>query len=315
MIDPQEFQSMHNQNTPTTPTWKETLVMYMLSSLLLVTLGSIVQHLHLLSGLVVSELLFVVAPVALFTLSRRYDLKRTFYLSPIRLKTAFLTILITGSAFLLVGVIAALQEIIFPRSQGYQEIWDEILTQFHQVPLLITLVLVAVLPGVCEELLFRGFLLHGLRKKLSPVSAIVIVGILFGAFHLDPYRFLPVTLLGILFGYLVLRTGSIITGMVAHSTNNGIAMLISYSVFTAKNQGVSLPDPSESAWQFSDPQAVLALLPVLGVALLVFILSLRALPRHTPGEHAEEDNETFLPPFDIDDTSLDQEPDDSKENL
>ena len=298
-----------------TPTWKETLLLYILSSFLLVTLGSIAQHLHLLSGLVVSELLFVAAPVVLFTLSRQYDLKRTFYLTPIRLKTAFLTVLIAGSAFILVGILAAIQEMFLPRSQDYQEIWDAILTQFHQVPLVITLLLVSLLPGVCEELLFRGFLLHGLRKKLSTVPAILIVGILFGAFHLDPYRFLPVTLLGILFGYLVIRTGSIFTGMVAHSANNGIAMLISYAVFTAKSQGIPLPEASESVEQLYAPEALIAFLPVIGIALLVFILALRALPKHAHTEQPEENSEASPLSFHIDDTSIDEDSDESAQNM
>lgn len=314
MMNPQEFQYPHSHRRPRTPTWKETLLLYIVSSFLLVTLGSIAQHLHLLSGLVVSELLFVVAPVVIFTLSRQYDLKQTFYLSPIRLKTAFLAVLIAGSAFMLVGILAALQEMILPRSQNYQEIWDAILTQFHQVPLFVTLLLVSLLPGVCEELLFRGFLLHGLRKKLSTVPAIIIVGILFGAFHLDPYRFLPVTLLGILFGYMVLRTGSILTGMVAHTTNNGIAMLISYAVFTAQNQGIPLPDASESVEQFSVPEALVALLPAISIALLVFIFALRALPRQAPIEPPEEDSETSWLSFDIDDTKIDEDSDESAQN-
>lgn len=298
MIYFQDFQPTHFSPTPTTPTLKETLVMYVLSTILLVTLGSLVQHLHLLSGLLISELAFVAAPALIFTIARQYRLKRTFYLTTIRLKTGLLAILVTGAAFVLVGAVAAVQEILIPRSQDYQEIWDAIITQFHQIPLAATLLLISFLPGVCEELLFRGFLLHGLRKKLSNASAIIIVGILFGAFHLDPYRFLPVTLLGVLFGYMVVRTGSILTGMVAHSTNNAIAMLISYAVFKVQSQGISLPDPSTSADQLYAPEALLSLLPIIGIALLVFALGLRALPHVTPvPEEPVQDQNQDIPPL------------------
>lgn len=320
MIYPEDMQQTHLPIMPTTPTLKETLGVYVLSSILLVTLGSLVQHLHLLSGLVISELMFVVAPVFLFTFTRQYHVKRTFYLRSIRVKTVLLAMLVTSAAFILVGVIAALQEMIIPRSQDYQEIWDAILIQFHQVPLAVTLLLVSILPGVCEELLFRGFLLHGLRKKLSTASAIILVGILFGAFHLDPYRFFPVTLLGILFGYMVVRTGSILTGMVAHSTNNAIAMLISYAVFKVQSQGISLPDPSTSADQLYAPEALLSLLPIIGIALLVFVLSLRALP-HVPSvpEEPVQDQNQDIPPlsFEIDEITETEEEnsDESTETL
>lgn len=314
MIYPEDMQQTHLPIMPTTPTLKETLGVYVLSSILLVTLGSLVQHLHLLIGLVISELMFVVAPVFLFTFTRQYHVKRTFYLRSIRAKTVLLAMLVTSAAFILVGVIAALQEMIIPRSQDYQEIWDAILAQFHQVPLVVTLLLVSILPGVCEELLFRGFLLHGLRKKFSNASAIIIVGILFGAFHLDPYRFLPVTLLGVLFGYMVVRTGSILTGMVAHSTNNAIAMLISYAVFRAQSQGISLPDPSTSADQLYAPEALLSLLPIIGIALLVFVLGLRALPHpQSAPEEPIQNQDHGMPPlsFKIEEVTEKENPDES----
>lgn len=303
MIYPQDFQQTHFSPMPTTPTLKETIGVYVLSSILLVTLGSLVQYLDLLSGLLISELAFVAAPALMFTSARRYLLRRTFYLTSIRWKTGLLAMVVTSAAFVLVGAVAAVQEMILPRSQDYQEIWDAIVTQFHQIPLAATLLLISLLPGVCEELLFRGFLLHGLRKKLSNASAILIAGILFGAFHLDPYRFLPVTLLGILFGYMVVRTGSILTGMVAHSTNNAIAMLISYAVFQAKMQGMPIPEPSTSADQVYTPGTLFALLLVIGIALLVFLLGLRALPHPQPvSEEPIQEPADDIPPlsFEID---------------
>ena len=49
----------------------------------------------------------------------------------------------------------------------------------------------AVTPAVCEEALFRGPILRGLRTRLSPVGAAVVTGLLFGLFHGDVWRFLP----------------------------------------------------------------------------------------------------------------------------
>ncbi len=115
--------------------------------------------------------------------------------------------------------------------------------------------------------------------------------------------FLPVTLLGILFGYMVVRTGSLLTGMVAHSTNNAIAMLISYAVLKAQSQGLPIPDPSTSAAQLHTPTALLSLLPVIGIALLVVILGLRALPHPHPApeesrQHPENDKTRETETFD-----------------
>lgn len=257
------------------PPARDVLVVYVLASFLLIVLGSLLQELHLLTGLVISELAFVAAPPLLYTVRYRYSLSRTFALAPIRARTVWLTIVTTGAAFVLVGVIAALQELVLPRSEDYQVVWQQILQQFHELPLAATLLLVAVLPGVCEELLFRGFLLQGLRRRWSPWGAIVVVGVLFGAFHVDPYRFVPVSLLGMLFGYLVLKTGSILTGMVAHATNNSIAILISYAILTAQEQQ-KLP-PQTTAESLLTVASLLQMLPMIAIALIVFIIGLRAL--------------------------------------
>jgi membrane protease YdiL (CAAX protease family) len=261
-----------------TPSFKATILIYLLSSLLLVILGSLFQSLHLLSGLVISELAFVVAPALFFTLHGRYHVARTFHLHPITSKTAIITIITTVTAFVLIGILSVLQEIILPRSEDYQQIWETILQQFHQIPLVLTLLLVSLLPGLCEEFLFRGFLLHGVRKKCSDTWAILVVGLLFGAFHLDPYRFFPVTLLGILFGYMVVRTGSLFTGMIAHGTNNAIAVLISYAVKSAQESGLPLTAPPSQ--DVMTLEALLTVIPVFIIALLGFLAGIRALPHN-----------------------------------
>jgi membrane protease YdiL (CAAX protease family) len=263
--------------TPNTPTFREILLVYLLSSLLLFSIGTYLQHLHLLSGLIISEMAFVAAPAVIYTLRRGYHLSQTFHITPIRLKTAFLVLITSTAAFFLIGIVAIVQEAIFPRPTDYQEIWEIVLQQFHQLPFILTLFLIAVLPGVCEELFFRGFLLHGIRKTLPDSAAIILVGFLFGIFHLDPYRLLPVSLLGILFGYMVVKTGSIFTGMIAHATNNGIAISLSYAVYTAQQRGISIEQPQPEA--LLTVQNMLAVLPVISIAGIVLFLGLRALPR------------------------------------
>ncbi len=79
-------------------------------------------------------------------------------------------------------------------------------------------------PGFCEEFLFRGVLLGTFLEKLKPHHAIILTGFLFGFLHFSIYRFIPTTLLGIGFGYLTYRIGSIFPGMVAHALNNLIAI-------------------------------------------------------------------------------------------
>jgi sodium transport system permease protein len=87
--------------------------------------------------------------------------------------------------------------------------------------MVITLLLMAVTPAICEEALFRGPILRGLASRLSPLAAAVLTGVFFGLFHFDVWRFLPTGLLGVMLSLIALRARSIIPSMLAHAVNNG----------------------------------------------------------------------------------------------
>ena len=89
-----------------------------------------------------------------------------------------------------------------------------------------TLLLMAVTPAVCEEALFRGPILRGLRARLSPAAAAIMTGAMFGLYHGDVWRFLPTALLGVGLSALALASGSIIPSMIAHFVNNACLVLL-----------------------------------------------------------------------------------------
>jgi sodium transport system permease protein len=87
------------------------------------------------------------------------------------------------------------------------------------------LLYIAVLPAICEELAFRGVLLSGLRRKLRPVALVVVVGLIFGLFHVSLYRIAPTALLGMILTVIALMTGSVFPGMLLHFGNNALSVL------------------------------------------------------------------------------------------
>lgn len=101
--------------------------------------------------------------------------------------------------------------------------------------LLVNLFLMAVLPAVSEEITFRGVLqqlltaphrLSPFASRLSPHLAIWFTAIIFSAIHMQFYGFVPRMLMGALFGYMLVWTGSLWVPMLMHFVNNGMAVLL-----------------------------------------------------------------------------------------
>lgn len=92
---------------------------------------------------------------------------------------------------------------------------------------LINILVIAILPAVGEELLFRGVLQNIFRGLFNnPHIAIWLGAILFSALHMQWYGFLPRLLLGAMFGYIYFWSGSIMLSIFAHFINNGAAVAV-----------------------------------------------------------------------------------------
>jgi membrane protease YdiL (CAAX protease family) len=95
----------------------------------------------------------------------------------------------------------------------------------------LSLIIMAFLPAVCEETLFRGGLQNLLsRATRSPWLAIIVVSILFSLVHFSFYGFLPRMFLGIMLGLIFYYTGNIWLSITAHFLNNALAVTVAYVV-------------------------------------------------------------------------------------
>ena len=76
------------------------------------------------------------------------------------------------------------------------------------------LLVLVVLPAVCKEIAFRGFILTGLRERFPPWTAIMLSSFLYAVFHMNVFMLAPAFLLGVALGILAVRSGSVLPGMV-----------------------------------------------------------------------------------------------------
>ena len=127
------------------------------------------------------------------------------------------------------------------RARGILEAWKD-------VPYVIRVMSIAIVPAIFEELCFRGFLLGSLRRRTSPWLAILISAAAFGFFHilvggtLAIERLAPSTLLGIVLGWIAIRTGSVFPGMAFHILNNAAIVTLAEYEQILKDKGWDVSD-------------------------------------------------------------------------
>jgi len=91
---------------------------------------------------------------------------------------------------------------------------------------LFTFIVVAIIPGIGEELVFRGLIQTEFQRALrNPHAAIWITAMLFSAIHVQFFGFLPRMFIGAFLGYLFYWSGNLLVSMIAHFFNNGIQLL------------------------------------------------------------------------------------------
>ena len=92
--------------------------------------------------------------------------------------------------------------------------------------LILTLFHVGVVPAICEEVLYRGYVMRAFEKSWGVLPAILISGLLFGLYHVQLSNLLPLAAIGIILGYVTWASESIYPAMLAHFVNNGGSVLV-----------------------------------------------------------------------------------------
>jgi uncharacterized protein len=85
---------------------------------------------------------------------------------------------------------------------------------------------VAVVPALCEETMFRGFIQRSFEFKMKPFWAALVTAIFFGLYHFSPYSLIPLISLGFYFGFASYSSNSIVTPIYLHFLNNFVAVML-----------------------------------------------------------------------------------------
>lgn len=187
---------------------------------------------------------FIIAPFIFYYTMIRGNFARDFFKLPRNIYTVILITIIIVFSFMVVNTVFIEWNVNLnlPDSLSGFENWaqeqedqravlTEYLTVFDSMGYLILAILViAVIPGVGEELLFRGFLQNIFQRIVkNDHAAVWISAFLFSAIHIQFYGLVPRMLLGALFGYLYLWSGNLLVPMIAHFVNNCVSLIALYT--------------------------------------------------------------------------------------
>jgi len=87
---------------------------------------------------------------------------------------------------------------------------------------------IVIIAPIVEETIFRGLIMSGFSRNYHPVFAIFFSALLFALFHLNPWQFAAAFSLGLVLGWIRIRTGSVIACIAGHATHNGLVFLSVY---------------------------------------------------------------------------------------
>ncbi len=222
--------------------------------------GTLLQLARPRLGLLLSEIFFIAAPAILAI--RLFYLDRGVILPLRGARFIDLIAAVAGALGLnhLLTVAGAWQETVWPTPPVVRALFDGLFVYRGPLDFAALLVAFALVPAVCEEILFRGFLQAGLARAIQrPAGLLAVSALVFAVFHLDPWRFAGVTALGLFLAWLRLETGSLLPPMAAHAASNVLSI-------TLKSTGRLEVDATGSLWS-AGVAAALAIAAIAAIAV------------------------------------------------
>jgi membrane protease YdiL (CAAX protease family) len=230
-----------------------------------------------------AQYMFILAPTIFFTRLQTPELKRSLRLftpSPLLLFLAIAGIILIqpflqGYMFFqdyVLNHLPYLKESI----KHVKDIFDmleeatiKIVTAYSSLEFLVVVFVICLTPGICEELLFRGFVLKNLEKVARPSAAIFLSGFFFALYHFQPFNLIPLIILGGYLGFIVYYSNSIYVSMVCHFLNNFFA---SFFLFKYGKEEFETPHVSSSESLDTLIMTIISIVLFAGVIYLFYKL-------------------------------------------
>ncbi|MBO6114263.1 MAG: CPBP family intramembrane metalloprotease [Lachnospiraceae bacterium] len=220
----QIFERRKNIKPGGVPELGDTVLVLFVTMFAMIYIGGAIQLKLGYFGVIGTQLLILVIPllVALYT---KKSLKKTYRINSCGIKHIIGGIIMMVGAIFIGVVLTSIVGALFPSSASEA---NELQNSLIGDNIISTLFVVAALPAICEEMMFRGYVLTAFEHKFKPKTAIFISACLFGIYHMSIVRFFATAFLGYVICYAAYKSKSIIPGMIMHFINNAVSVLSLY---------------------------------------------------------------------------------------
>lgn len=260
------------------PTIFEANLIYLVLGILLLYVGQIVQSREVYSGLLITEFIIILLPNLVYLKLKGYSLKKVLKLNKISFEQGVYALFIMIFAY---PVAVVLNVIVISILSKFTSIIPSGIPLPNNIGEFgLGLFVMAIAPGICEEIMFRGTMLDS-YSTLGHKKSILFTAFLFGIFHFNLFNFIGPTFLGIILGILAYKTNSIYTSIIGHTINNSIALTIGFFVTKYGSQIDNMANQSIEIDQ--SMQLLVSFIMILGIgvgSLFMLVLLLKKIPKY-----------------------------------
>lgn len=237
-------------------------LLYLISMVLFISVGYVTQKWSFHYGILITEFLLIALPAVIYIKTSGESIKKVLRFNRLGFVDMLLVILIFITGYFV--------------ATFFHLLWQAFLSLFGQlmvpdIPVaenwneyIVLLLIIAGSAGLCEELLFRGLLMTA-YKRLGEWPRIFFTAVLFSILHLNIQNFVAPLFLGILLGFVVSKTNSILAGMLGHFLNNAISVTVGFVITSMPFYKPMGPEEIQTGLQTA---------PLLGAAIFVGIFAL-----------------------------------------
>ena len=265
-------------------------ILYMAVMVLFVSAGYIAQKWDFHYGILITEFLLIALPTLIYVKIKGATIKNELRFNSLSVVDALLVIVAFISAYFVAVFINLLGEILI--SMMGKLIVPDIPFATNPTEYMVLLFIIAGSAGICEEILFRGFILRA-YEKLGMWQNIIITALLFSILHLNIQNLLAPFFLGIILGFVVYKTNSIFAGILGHFVNNAISVTWGYVIMNLPfYKNVNIEQVQDGMTTQSLIGAVILFGLILPFAGTIMVICLKAInDRHleTPSNRSDKD--------------------------